>query len=59
MNCLENATRMVAKYLNKGDIIIYESTVYHSVTEEICVPLIEKKSSLKYNVDFCGYAQKE
>ena len=57
LNCLENATRMVAKYLNKGDIIIYESTVYPGVTEEICVPLIEKNSSLKYNVDFfCGYS---
>ena len=57
LNCLENATRMVAKYLNKGDIIIYESTVYPGVTEEICVPLIEKYSSFKYNVDFfCGYS---
>ncbi|WP_107691391.1 nucleotide sugar dehydrogenase [Campylobacter concisus] len=50
------ATESVAKVLKKGDIIVYESTVYPGVTEEICVPLLEK-SGLKFNKDFfCGYS---
>jgi UDP-N-acetyl-D-galactosamine dehydrogenase len=54
---VENATRLLAKYLKSGDIVIYESTVYPGVTEEICVPLLEKGSGLKYNVEFsCGYS---
>lgn len=54
---VENATRLLAKYLKSGDIVIYESTVYPGVTEEICVPLLEKVSGLKYNVEFsCGYS---
>lgn len=52
-----SATELVAKYLKKGDIIIYESTVYPGATEEVCVPLIETISGLKFNVDFyCGYS---
>jgi len=52
-----SATNLVAQYLNKGDIVIYESTVYPGATEEICVPLLEKVSGLKFNVDFyCGYS---
>jgi UDP-N-acetyl-D-galactosamine dehydrogenase len=43
--------------LKKGDIVIYESTVYPGATEEDCVPVLEKHSGLKYNVDFfCGYS---
>lgn len=54
---LLNATIMVAKCLKKGDIVIYESTVYPGCTEEDCVPVLEKYSSLKYNFDFyCGYS---
>ena len=50
------ATQSVAKVLKKGDIVVYESTVYPGVTEEICVPLIEQ-SGLKFNEDFfCGYS---
>lgn len=50
------ATESVAKVLKKGDIVVYESTVYPGVTEEICVPLLEK-SGLKFNKDFfCGYS---
>ena len=50
------ATQSVAKVLKKGDIVVYESTVYPGVTEEICVPLLEK-SGLKFNKDFfCGYS---
>lgn len=54
---LLGATKMIAKTLNKGDIIIYESTVYPGCTEEDCVPVIEQNSSLKFNQDFfCGYS---
>ena len=50
------ATQSVAKVLKKGDIVVYESTVYPGVTEEICVSLLEQ-SGLKFNEDFfCGYS---
>ena len=50
------ATQSVTKVLKKGDIVVYESTVYPGVTEEICVPLLEQ-SGLKFNEDFfCGYS---
>ena len=55
LNILLNATSIVASVLKKNDIVIYESTVYPGCTEEDCVPILEKKSKLKYNVDFfCG-----
>jgi UDP-N-acetyl-D-galactosamine dehydrogenase len=51
------ASEIVSKYLKPKDIVIYESTVYPGCTEEICVPVIEKYSSLLYNQDFfCGYS---
>lgn len=51
------STETVAHILKSGDIVIYESTVYPGVTEEICVPILEKISHLKFNVDFfCGYS---
>lgn len=54
---LASSTKNISKYLKKGDIIIYESTVYPGCTEEFCVPILEKYSSLKYNKDFfCGYS---
>jgi UDP-N-acetyl-D-galactosamine dehydrogenase len=54
---LESASRTVGSVLKKGDIVIYESTVYPGCTEEICVPVLEKVSGLKFNVDFfCGYS---
>ena len=54
---LLNATRMIAKILKKGDLIIYESTVYPGCIEEECVPILEKHSKLKFNYDFfCGYS---
>ncbi|KAA0989663.1 nucleotide sugar dehydrogenase [Dyadobacter aurulentus] len=54
---LLDASRMIGKYLRKGDIVIYESTVYPGCTEEDCVPVLEEASGLKYNVDFfCGYS---
>ena len=54
---LKSASQMLGSILTKGDIIIYESTVYPGCTEEICIPLLENKSGLKYNKDFfCGYS---
>lgn len=54
---IEGATSMVAKHINEGDYIVYESTVYPGVTEDICVPLIEEISSLKSPNDFkVGYS---
>ncbi len=54
---LYKSSETVAKVLKKGDIVIYESTVYPGLTEEECVPVLEKISGLKYNVDFfAGYS---
>jgi UDP-N-acetyl-D-galactosamine dehydrogenase len=54
---LYKASETVGKVLKKGDIVIYESTVYPGVTEEECVPVLEKVSGLKFNKDFfCGYS---
>jgi UDP-N-acetyl-D-galactosamine dehydrogenase len=51
------ASESIAKFLNKGDIVIYESTVYPGVTEEEMVPVLERVSGLKYNEEFyCGYS---
>ena len=51
------ATEMIGEYISNNDIIVYESTVYPGVTEEICVPLLEKKSNLSFNKDFfVGYS---
>ena len=54
---LVGASTTVGKVIAKGDIVVYESTVYPGVTENECVPIIEKESGLKYNVDFfAGYS---
>ena len=54
---LIKASESVGKVLKKGDIVIYESTVYPGATEEDCVPVLEKFSGLKFNQDFfCGYS---
>jgi len=54
---LIKASETVGKVLSKGDIVIYESTVYPGATEEECVPVLEKFSNLKFNTDFyCGYS---
>jgi UDP-N-acetyl-D-galactosamine dehydrogenase len=54
---LYKASETVGKVLKKGDVVIYESTVYPGVTEEECVPVLEKVSGLKFNVDFfAGYS---
>ena len=54
---LEKASETVGKVLSKGDIVIYESTVYPGATEEVCVPILERHSGLTFNKDFyCGYS---
>ncbi len=54
---LIKASESIGKVLKKDDIVIYESTVYPGCTEEECVPVLEKFSGLKFNVDFfCGYS---
>lgn len=54
---LYKASETVGKVLRKGDIVIYESTVYPGVTEDECVPVLERTSGLKFNVDFfAGYS---
>ena len=51
------STESIGKILKKDDIVIYESTVYPGVTEEICVPILEEQSKMKFNEDFfCGYS---
>lgn len=54
---LIKSSTTVAKVISKGDIVIYESTVYPGVTEEECIPIIEEVSGLKFNIDFfAGYS---
>jgi UDP-N-acetyl-D-galactosamine dehydrogenase len=54
---LYKASETVGKVLKKGDIVVYESTVYPGVTEEECIPVLERVSGLKFNVDFfAGYS---
>ena len=54
---LISASEKIGTILKKGDIVVYESTVYPGVTEEICIPILEEKSSLKIGVDFkVGYS---
>jgi UDP-N-acetyl-D-galactosamine dehydrogenase len=54
---LRKASETVGKLLSKGDIVVYESTVYPGATEEICVPILESLSGLIFNRDFyCGYS---
>ncbi len=54
---VERASETVGKVLKKGDVVVYESTVYPGCTEEFCVPILERLSGLKFNRDFyCGYS---
>ena len=54
---LKEASSLIAGYINDGNIVIYESTVYPGATEEICVPILEHSSGLIFNKDFfCGYS---
>lgn len=57
MTPLVRASETVGRALKRGDVVIYESTVYPGATEEVCVPVLEKASGLKFNTDFhCGYS---
>ena len=57
LSALKQSSEMLGAILKKNDIVIYESTVYPGATEEVCVPILEKKSGLKFNKDFfCGYS---
>ena len=54
---LESASTSIGRALTRGDVVVYESTVYPGTTEEICVPVLERESGLRFNVDFsCGYS---
>ncbi|HTU65129.1 MAG TPA: Vi polysaccharide biosynthesis UDP-N-acetylglucosamine C-6 dehydrogenase TviB [Steroidobacteraceae bacterium] len=54
---LERSSETVGKVLKKGDVVVYESTVYPGCTEEVCIPILERESGLKFNVDFfAGYS---
>lgn len=54
---LIKASESIAKVLKKGDVVVYESTVYPGATEEVCIPVLEKNSGLKFNQDFyAGYS---
>ena len=54
---LKEASNAIGSILKKGDIVIYESTVYPGATEEVCVPILQKKSGLVFNKEFyCGYS---
>lgn len=57
LNPVINASKTVSNYLKKGSIVVFESTVYPGVTEDICVPILEDGSGLKFNFDFhIGYS---
>ncbi|WDF80777.1 nucleotide sugar dehydrogenase [Mucilaginibacter sp. KACC 22773] len=57
LDLIKKASESVASVLKVGDVVIYESTVYPGVTEDICVPILERISELKFNVDFyAGYS---
>ena len=54
---LVKASESIAKVLKKGDVVVYESTVYPGATEEVCIPVLEKNSGLTFNQDFyAGYS---
>lgn len=54
---LKMASKTVGSYLKRDDIVVYESTVYPGTTEEVCVPILEQESGLRFNHDFfCGYS---
>lgn len=57
LNLIKNATKSISKVLKRNDIIVFESTVYPGLTEEVCVPILEKHSGLKWKKDFfVGYS---
>lgn len=54
---LVKASQALGRVLKRGDVVVYESTVYPGCTEEVCVPILEQVSGMKFNVDFfAGYS---
>ena len=57
LRLLIKACKLISKFLKKNDVVIFESTVYPGVTEDICVPALKQSNNLIYNKDFfCGYS---
>ncbi len=57
MSALRSASKSIGEVIKRGDVVVYESTVYPGATEEVCLPIIEKTSGLRLNVDFfAGYS---
>lgn len=57
LTALQRASEMVGRLISKGDVVVYESTVYPGATEEVCIPIIERVSGLTFNSDFfAGYS---
>ena len=57
LSALESACEIISRVINKGDIVIFESTVFPGATEDHCAPIIERGSGLKYGTEFfCGYS---
>ena len=57
LSLLKKSCKMISSIIKNGDLVIFESTVYPGVTEEVCAPIIERQSGLKFNKDFfCGYS---
>ena len=57
LKSLKIATKTISKSLKRGDLVIFESTVYPGLTEEVCIPILKKKNNLKLNKDFyVGYS---
>jgi UDP-N-acetyl-D-galactosamine dehydrogenase len=57
LSCIELACQIIGRHLKKGDVVIFESTVYPGTTEEFAVPILEQSSRLRFNLDFfCGYS---
>ena len=57
---MRNASRLVGRALTRGAVVVYESTVYPGVTEEVCIPILEEESGLRLGEDFkVGYSRNE
>lgn len=57
LKALKGASEVVGRHLNQGNVVVFESTVFPGATEEVCVPILERVSGLKFNEDFfCGYS---
>ena len=56
-NPIISSSNLVGKHISKGSIVIYESTVYPGVTDDVCTPILQKESGLAFNIDFfTGYS---